>query len=505
MCGIFASNDPLVDKKHFTIINKYLKFRGPDYNSKLLETQKNWKLYHSRLSIIGLDKKFNQPLKLSDDSLLLFNGEIFNFKELSKKYLNIEKPISDTHVLGELLLIKNFDVNNLEGFFSYVRISKTGKLLNCARDFFGVKPLFYFKRKNFLTISSECSVIKKIFNLNYSNKALKEYKIFRYPIFQKSYFRNIKSIEQGTCLVNGKFFDLKKEFKKNLFHKKLLKKNLEKSIKSRHTSDVPIGILISSGIDSGLIKSLGKKKELYYAGSKNDLDYKRVKFKNKILIKTPTKNEFKKRFKSMVKNRQEPLSVPNEVMLSLVGSLAKKRGIKVLLSGEGADEFFGGYDRIFSWAKKQKKFSTLKFIKMYAYNEDYIDNRIIKSLKEIFKNLKKFTPFEKVKYFFIKFHLPILFRRLDYSLMFAGIEGREPLASKSLFYHSLMYKPNQLINNIVGKLPLREIAKKFYGKKYAYSKKIGFPVDLCIYMGCHSKTNQYKFWFNENIRMINEI
>lgn len=505
MCGIFASNDPLVDKKHFKIVNKYLKFRGPDYNSKFLEIKKNWKLYHSRLSIIGVDEKYNQPLKLRDGSVLLFNGEIFNFKELSKKFLKIKKPISDTYVLGELLQIENFNINNLEGFFSYVRISKNGKLLNCARDSFGVKPLFYFKRKNFLTISSESSVIKKIFNLSFSNEALQEYKIFRYPIFQKSYFKKILCVDQGTCLVNGKFFDLKKELKTKVNKKKFLFSHLVQSIKSRYTSDVPLGILVSSGIDSGLIKSLGKKKQLFYAGSKNDIDYKRLKFKKGLNVKTPSKNEFKKRMVSMIKNRLEPLSVPNEVMLSLIGSLAKKNGIKVLLSGEGADEFFAGYDRIFSWAKTQKSLNTLEFAKRYSYDVDLINKKILKNLKYIFSNLKNFTPFEKVKYFFIKYHLPILFRRLDYSLMFAGIEGREPLASKDLFYHSLKYKPDELINNNVGKLPLRRIASNYFGKKYAYSKKIGFPVDLSRYMDCSKKKNQYKFWFNENIKIINEI
>ena len=90
MCGIFASNDPLVSPGHIKVLNKHLKFRGPDFQSKIIK-HKNWLLYHSRLSIIGLSDKYNQPYSCSDGSVLLFNGEIFNYKELSLKKLNQKK------------------------------------------------------------------------------------------------------------------------------------------------------------------------------------------------------------------------------------------------------------------------------------------------------------------------------------------------------------------------------------------------------------------------------
>ena len=164
MCGLFASNDPLVSNEHNKILDKHLKFRGPDFQSNMIK-HKNWHIYHSRLAIIGLSKKYNQPYKCLDDSILLFNGEIFNYKELAKNNLKIKKANSDTDILSKIIIKKNFNYSKLDGFFSIVRISKSGKLLNCARDPFGVKPLFYFKRKKFITICSEPIVIKKIFKL----------------------------------------------------------------------------------------------------------------------------------------------------------------------------------------------------------------------------------------------------------------------------------------------------------------------------------------------------
>ena len=106
MCGIFASNDPLIRQRHEKIISYHLNFRGPDYNSGLINFA-NWKLYHSRLSIIAPDKKYNQPYLCEDGSILLYNGEIFNFKNLAKK-LTSKKIISDTELLSKIIVKKKF-------------------------------------------------------------------------------------------------------------------------------------------------------------------------------------------------------------------------------------------------------------------------------------------------------------------------------------------------------------------------------------------------------------
>ena len=107
MCGFFASNDPLISKTHKTILDKHLKFRGPDYQSDLIDF-KNWKIYHARLSIIGLSNKYNQPfVNKNDGSILLFNGEILNYKQLALEKLK-KKEYSDTKTLSSLLELKDF-------------------------------------------------------------------------------------------------------------------------------------------------------------------------------------------------------------------------------------------------------------------------------------------------------------------------------------------------------------------------------------------------------------
>ena len=123
--------------------------------------------------------------------MLVFNGEILNFKTLAAKY-NIQENDSDTHVLSLLLNKKGFDLNELEGFFAFVRVNSDGQLTHCARDRFGVKPLNYHcVDKKFYTISSEASVISDIFSLPYNQESIEEYKIFRHQYFRDLFLKEL--------------------------------------------------------------------------------------------------------------------------------------------------------------------------------------------------------------------------------------------------------------------------------------------------------------------------
>jgi len=510
MCGIFASNDPHVNFFHEKIVNKHLSFRGPDFNSGLISFG-NWKLYHARLAIIAPSKKYSQPYLCDDGSMLLYNGEIFNFKKIAKK-IN-KKVISDTDLLSKIIINKNFNPNILDGFFSIVRISKEGNLLNCIRDPFGVKPLYYLKRKNYITLSSEPSVIVKIFRSKLSKVSIKEYKIFRYPIFSGSYYNAVKSVEPGTCLINKKYFDVIAIVNKS---KTLKKNNLFMSIKTvlkdRRLSDVPVGLLLSSGIDSNIIRNMsGKFKKYFCGGFENDIDVifcKKLKEQSQLNIEILNLEvkQFIKKFKELIKLRCEPLSVPNEVVLSLIAKKARENGIKVLISGEGADEFFAGYDRIYRWAKDTKVFNIKEFCKLYCYSK--IDKSNLEKVKNFFSKLNNLSNINKVKIFFIKFHLPILLRRLDFSLMSSGVEGREPFVSKKIFYESLKFSKNKLIDSNHGKKPLRKILNRYMSKHFVYEKKIGFPVDMHKIFNIpkkNKKNESYKIWFKKNIEELKRL
>ena len=209
-------------------------------------------------------------------------------------------------------------------------------------------------------------------------------------------------------------------------------------------SDVPVGLLYSGGIDSNLINEYCKDDLTRYTGGFDgdyDVEHARKSYVNSNIIKV-SNEDFVDRFSSMIDLRKEPLSVPNEVILSFLAGAWSQSGGKVLLSGEAADELFAGYDRIYSWAIKCDEFDVKTFLSLYAYVDiDLISEEIINETDAFFRKFNNLSTFEKVRQFFIKIHLPVLFRRLDFALMYSGVEGREPLASSMMFEISMRINP----------------------------------------------------------------
>jgi asparagine synthase (glutamine-hydrolysing) len=512
MCGFFASNSPKVNIEHLDIIKNRIAFRGPDGESSLI-SHAGWKLYHARLAIIAPNSKYNQPYFTSDGSVILFNGEILNFRTLAKKY-GIHNQDSDTHVLSKLLKNKSFKIDELEGFYAFLRIDSAGKLTHCARDKFGVKPLNFYKSKdNTITISSEASAIADIFGMPYNKKAIEEYKVFRSPIFQGSFFTDIHSIKPGTCLINGVFFDslscIPEQYKKINEVIDELDKAIRDSIKSRMVSDVPVGLLYSGGIDSNLINEYCENELTRYTGGfAGDYDVEHAKkSESKSIIVNVSNEEFIERFDSMIALRKEPLSVPNEVILSFLAGEWSKSGGKVLISGEAADELFAGYDRIYSWAIQAESFDVKTFLSMYAYVDiSNISKEIINDVANFFTELEGLSVFEMVRQFFIKIHLPVLFRRLDFALMYSGVEGREPLASSMMFKVAMDINPKDMFKKNLGKFPLRHLVSKKIDQDFAFKPKVGFPIDLGHIFNNKKTTNRYdnyNIWCQENLRRIN--
>jgi len=505
MCGYFISNDPTVDHSKEKLIEKSISFRGPDSSSGL-KNFKGWNLYHSRLAIIDVEGEHaNQPFLDDSGGCLVFNGEILNYKELSQKYFN-KSISSDTELLSKLIINNLLNLNELDGFFSFCYINTKGQLQYCARDKFGVKPLFYYHRNNFITISSEPSAIKNIFSLPNSHKAVDEYLLVRAPIFSGSFFSGVKTLEPGKCLINGTYFDVAQELTGDYTHvsSEELKHAVKKGIETRLVSDVKVGLLLSRGIDSNLIRSKFNFSNLYSIGFPEDEDITYLNTLNLSNLKAynTNSNEYKDHFEKLLNLRKEPLSVPNEVLLSKIGEIASKDKVKVLLSGEGADEFFGGYDRVFQWAKRTKYFNLDEFLSYYCYGGINKDSYLYASFESIFKSTYLPSTFEYVRWFFIKYHMPILFRRLDFSLMSAGIEGREPLANSHLFDVAKKMGPEQLMGDKLGKTPLRELCITPYGKSFAFEKKVGFPVNIKDIYNDISEKSSYDIWFNKNLEVL---
>ncbi|WP_267489910.1 asparagine synthase-related protein, partial [Vibrio cholerae] len=164
----------------------------------------------------------------------------------------------------------------------------------------------------------------------------------------------------------------------------------------------------------------------------------------------------------------------------------------------------GGYDRIFQWAFKSNKFDLDEFLIRYCYVPPVKGSKLYNKFSELFSELKFDSAFEIVRWFFIKYHMPVLFRRLDFSLMAAGVEGREPIANMHSFVEAVKISPEVLMGDTLGKMPLRRIVCKFFGEDFAYEKKVGFPVDLKNIFNNDQSLTSYELWFKENLKVLNK-
>ena len=378
MCGILGC---LSNKKNFLqkklnkkILNT-LSNRGPDQINYI--DKEKFFFGHSRLSIIGLtEEKAKQPF-FQDNKILVFNGEIYNYKEISK-LLNSkgiqDSGKSDTETLINCLKYYGFKktLSILDGMFAFAYYDiKKDKLL-IARDRIGEKPLYFSRGENFFIFSSE---IKTIFNSNLKNfqpNLEMFHEIFLHgKIFGKqTAFKDIYELEPGTYLSletsKNEYFiktywaledldDTQEKISKDLFEEKF-----NECISSRLTSDQPVGSLISGGIDSSSLvyKILqldnSKNVNLFFAENENEnineienvkyfVDFIKKKFKNKninlITIKKKI-NDYWSDIEKVAYHNDEPCTFSNFHLVYSLSKVIKKNGMKVIFSGEGSDEIF---------------------------------------------------------------------------------------------------------------------------------------------------------------------
>ncbi len=505
MCGFFISNSAQIGQSDLNVIKNSLSFRGPDGSSDLVE-KGGWKAFHSRLSIIDVNSGVNQPVLDSKGGILVFNGEILNYKELGIKYFG-QEYVSDTFLLSDLIINKKLSLDELDGFFAFVYIDGSGELKHAVRDKFGAKPLFYYVEiDGSYSFSSEPITLKRLFDLEVNEQAIEEYRVARAPLFSNSFFHGVRSIQPGCCLVAGEYFNCLDYL--NCSYESVDDKELEEALKagisSRVVSDAPVGLLLSKGIDSNLLKEMSDIDSYYSIGFKgdDDIEYLKKQCIDNLKIVECTAVEYLESFEHLLNLRGEPMSVPNEVLLYRISKEAANDGVKVLLSGEGADEFFGGYDKIYNWAATADSFDLDVFLSKYCYSVPAKDSKTYANFERIFSSVAIDSAFETVRWFFVKYHLPILFRRLDFSLMAAGVEGREPIANFHTFRVAVKYTKDALMNGSLGKIPLRKLLSQFRGEQFAFEKKVGFPVDLTTIFENKKNLSSYELWFEENIKVL---
>ena len=369
MCGICGFN--FEDKKLLKSMTDEIKHRGP--NASGFYTDNGISLGSRRLSIIDLSKAGNQPIYNEDKSIaLVYNGEIFNFKEIRnrlKEKKHIFRSNTDSEVIVHAYEEYGIDcLSHFNGFWGFALYDTKKKLLFLSRDRLGLKPLYYFyDGKKFLFASEIKAIIKdRSIKRSVNFDALSYFLTYRYIPSDLTIFNGINKLKPGHYALldlKTKKFDVNKYWDVPLKIINNGKANIEKdiinilkdSVERRLISDVPLGVYLSGGIDSSSIVAMMKEftsdistyslafehdkigNELAYA--KKVSEYFGTRHKE-ITISTDIINELPK----IVWNLDEPISDPAAVPVYYLSKEAKK-DVTVILTGDGADELFAGYDQ----------------------------------------------------------------------------------------------------------------------------------------------------------------
>ncbi|MDN5098123.1 asparagine synthase (glutamine-hydrolyzing) [Aliarcobacter butzleri] len=379
MCGILGTN---FLNERFDKSLELLHHRGPDFQNSIKIGNKQFG--HTRLAIIDLDEEANQPM-IFDDILLVFNGEIYNYKEL----IHVEhlecKTKSDSEVLIRLYQKYGFDfLNKLNGMFSFCIYDMKKDLYFCARDRYGKKPFFYYFKDNKFIFSSS---VKSILNLldykpNLNKVALSKYMQYFVSFGEDTFYQDIFKLESASYMIyepnKSRELQKKKYYKINTYkaikdEKQALndiEELLFKSVEYRLNSDVEVASLLSGGIDSSLISALytkisGKKINTFSIGYdeyKNycELDFAQITAKHINSNHHPVEinqKEYIKYFEQTLDMLEEPHGDSAAIPLNILTKQINKTGIKTVLSGEGSDEIFLGYD------------NYAKFLKYYEFEK----------------------------------------------------------------------------------------------------------------------------------------
>lgn len=555
MCGItgFISSRSKKEKKVIIKqMNKRIEHRGPDAEGIYVDEQ--IALGHKRLSIIDLNTG-NQPIYNEEkDIVIVFNGEIYNFQELRKKLQkkHIFKTNSDTEVLIHGYEEWGHDLTKkLRGMYAFAIWNTKTKELYMARDEWGIKPLYYYFNKDTLMFASEIKAFldHPDFKKEFNDRILSAYLCFNSTPTEETFFKGVRKLKPGHQLIykNGTI-DIERFFKLefNETEKDLdtivseIHNAMKDSVKYHQIADVEVGSFLSSGIDSSYLVSLAKPDKTYTVGSDNK-KYDEIPYAkdlaNKLNIenksKLISKKEYIKNFPKIMYYMDEPISDPSAIALYFVSELASK-DVKVVMSGEGADELFGGYNKYkeeidLGWYMRIPYFIRhlasniaglfpdvrgLNFIyrrgkKLKDYNiglgRVYRDKEAMSIVKcpnqintkditapyyEEYKNNSNVVQRQVIDFYF--WLVNDFLHAVDRNTMMFSLEARTPFLDKKVYEVARQLPVNAKINKTSTKLALRLAAKKVIPNESYNKKKLGFPVPLREWMKDDDLYNEIK-------------
>ena len=538
MCGIAGFIGKDKDKKKILKnMCDRIKHRGPDAQGYYVKGDAA--LGQRRLSIIDIEGG-KQPMFSKDEKLVVvFNGEIYNYKELKSELSDYPfQTNSDTEVL--LYGYKEWGSElpkHLRGMFAFALYDIENKTLFCARDPFGIKPFYYYQNDGDFMFASEIKAFldHPKFKKEFNESILAPYLSFSFTPTTETFFKGVKRLDAGYSLTYkegemklNRYFDLNFDIQKEDYDKTVdnISDVMTDSVNHHMISDVEVGSFLSSGIDSSYLVSLAKPDKTYTVGYDipryDETNYAKD-LTEKLGIsntnKKITKEEYMQILPKIMYHMDEPASDPAVVALYFVANIASK-DVKVVLSGEGADEFFGGYNyyreevdyafynkipffirhgisKFFSlfppvrginflvrrgekledsyigvnkvWSEKETK----KLLK----NKPVVENRAI--TKPVYDEFKDKSNIVKMQAIDINFWLmKDILQKADRMTMANSLEGRVPFVDTEVFKVASSLPIEYKVTKENTKVALRDAAKKVIPNESYKKKKLGFPVPI---------------------------
>jgi asparagine synthase (glutamine-hydrolysing) len=539
MCGFYLCLSKRQIKNDLSEIEDTLKARGPDFTGISSGKYKEY-FYcslHCRLSIIDLTANSNQPC-CNENGILVFNGEIYNYQELEKRY-NLKLPkdetVSDTKVLWSLL--ENFGVsilNELQGMFSFVFLDKRNEKIIFSIDKFGAKPLFFRISAEEMVFSSDPRCVSPS-NKNDINSEVRDQFLSKGWINPaKSIFNNVESLvpssygiidlsnpkctvkRYDTSIINSQ----KISSLKGTMDTDQLEEILTKSIKARYMSDVPVCSLLSGGIDSGLGIALAKRNlneniqtytfkfaESSYSEADQARSVAEIYSDNHREISI-VESELETICKDLIGKMAEPFADVSAIPLFKLFSEIRK-DFKVAMSYDGGDEFFYGYQKYINIKKIQssnlriplnynpwkmpQRFFPYHYAKIYGAVSNKPSGLALNYLHfpGWYKLLKKtniasaykydngLLSVEEIRNFDIGHYMhKNILNKIDCVSMYCSVEAREPFLSDKLYNFASNLGISGNIEGQFGKVALRQLAEKYLPRDITKMEKKGFSVPI---------------------------
>ena len=547
MCGICGFTGHLVTSDEILehMMNKIIH-RGPDSGGKYMD--EGIAMGFRRLSFRDLSANGNQPIYNENrDMIITFNGEIYNDKEIRKELEekgHVMGSTADTEVLlhgyeewGEGIL------DRLRGMFAFVIWDKKKETLFGARDFFGIKPFYYTIFNGQMIYGSEIKSILEYPDLprEVNVEALENYLTFQYSVLPETFFKGIFKLPPAHCFAFHKGDLSIRRYWSPVFeadNSKSLEEWVDEidhvmadSVEAHKVSDVEVGSFLSSGVDSSYVAATFQGDKTFTVGfdyeKYNEIDYAKA-LSEKIQIDNYSKlistQEYWDAIPKVQYHMDEPLADASAVALYFVSRTAAEH-VKAAMSGEGADEFFGGYNiyrephalrpltilprpirkALGAFAKMLPKMKGKNYLIRGSkdLNERFIGNAFIFNEQEresilahptgkyphtqltapYYEQAKAWDPVTQMQYIDIHFWLiGDILLKADKMSMANSLEARVPFLDKEVFNVARKIPAKYKVTKQNTKFAMRQAAHRYLPDMVAEKKKLGFPVPIRIWL-----------------------